>query len=149
MAGVDNLTPWRPGQSGNPEGTTRARRQKALLKDFIAEGMGAEIPEDLAERATALLLRDNPKLDPEKAAEHGRKLAERFQGLKVGQAIAGDVLTRALAGSNDDLRLIVAMEPNELKMSGQLETSPHSAEFAPTSDDDALLESARDAGQVH
>lgn len=123
---------------------------KALLKDFIAEGMGAEIPEDLTERVTDLLMRDNPKADREKVAEFAATLAERFRGLKVGQAIAADVLIRALSGSHDDVRLIVSMEPAELKMSGQLETSPASQDFVPTEAETAeWLELDRAGGSVH
>jgi len=143
------IQPWKPGQSGNPEGTSRTRRAKALLKDFIAEGMDAEIPEDLAERVTESLLRANPKASREKVAEFAAALAERLRGLKVGQAIAGDVLARAVGGSMDDLRLIVSMEPNELKMSGELATQPPSREFTPTEADNAVLDAARESGQLH
>ena len=150
MAGVDNLTPWKPGQSGNPQGSTRARRTKALLKEFIAEGMDSEIPEDLTERITASLILDNPKADREKLAVFAAALTKRFEGLKVGQAIAADVLVRALAGSMEDLRLIVSMEPKELELSGEVDTMPASAEFVPTEDETReWLELDRDGGSVH
>lgn len=149
MAGIDNLTPWKKGQSGNPNGTTKVARAKALLKEFVAEGMAADIPDDLAERMADLFMRRDPDADRSKVVEFATALAARFRGLKVGQAIAADILVRALSGSTDDLRLIVAMEPNELRMSGQLDYTPHSAEFAPTAKDNALLDSARESGQVH
>ena len=150
MAGVDNLTPWKPGQSGNPEGTTRGRRLKALLKEFIAEGMGSDMPEDLTERLTESLLRSNPQAEPGHIATFAAALTKRFEGLKGGQAIAADVLVRALSGSMEDLRLIVAMEPKELELSGEVDTMPTCSEFVPTEDETReWLELDRAGGSVH
>ena len=150
MGGVDNLTPWKPGRSGNPEGSTRARRLKALLKEFIAEGMGSTIPENLAELVTESLMRGKPEEDREKVTAFAAALTKRFEGLKVGQAIAADVLVRALSGSMEDLRLIVSMEPKELELSGELDTMPASSEFVPTEDETAAwIEADRDGGSVH
>ena len=150
MGGTSNLKPWKPGQSGNPAGHSAARRMKALLKDFVAEGMDSEMPEDLAERITESLVRANPKADREKLAVFAAALTERFKGLKVGQALAADVLVRALSGSMEDLRLIVSMEPKELELSGELDTMPASAEFVPTDvETREWLELDRDGGSVH
>src|SRR5262245_35915054 len=33
----ENLVPWRPGQSGNPAGSSRGRRTRDLLRRLIAE----------------------------------------------------------------------------------------------------------------
>lgn len=41
MAGTDNLTPWKPGQSGNPKG--RKKRTYGLLVDQLKKE-GYEIP---------------------------------------------------------------------------------------------------------
>ena len=144
------LEPWQPGQSGNPAGSSKAQRFRMLLMDSIAEGMGAEIPGDLEELLKGTLARMHPKADAAVLAEFARKLAEQYRGLRVAEALASDVILRALAGSLDDLRLIVQMEPAELKMSGQPETPPRSAEFVPTEEETReWLEMDRDAKQVY
>lgn len=128
MAGTDNLKPWKPGQSGNPRGTSRKVRTQRLLREFVAEGLQAQIPKEVAE-----------------------KLGEHLEGLKVGQALAGDLLLRALAGNPHDLDRIISMEPRALAITADVtETKVQSPVYVPqSSDEDALVESARSEGHLH
>lgn len=47
---VENLTPWQPGQTGNPEGHSRARRARKALRDATARVLEADLPDELVER---------------------------------------------------------------------------------------------------
>ena len=49
MAGaVANLTPWKPGQSGNPEGHSKARRARRSLRDALGDILDAALPDEIA-----------------------------------------------------------------------------------------------------
>lgn len=117
--------PWKPGRTGNPKGSSRKQRQKALLKDFIAQGMAADIPLEVAEA-----------------------LKKQIEGLKVGEAIAGDILLRALAGNRDAIEQIIKMEPQALQLAGEIDVSPKSAEYVPTEDENRAAAAELSAGDV-
>ena len=56
MAGLENLKPWQPGQSGNPAGSSRKARMRKLLRDFVREQLDAELVENLT-RGEAIAIR--------------------------------------------------------------------------------------------
>lgn len=46
----ENLTPWKPGQSGNPAGSSRKARERAYLRDALAEVNAEILSEDEMQR---------------------------------------------------------------------------------------------------
>ncbi len=80
MAGIDNLTPFKPGQSGNPGGRPKTRPYKdALLRLLKAAG---DDTEKLDKLALALY---SKALEGDVPAQ--REIADRIDG-KVAQPLA-------------------------------------------------------------
>ena len=45
--GRDNLTPWKPGQTGNPDGHSRKRRQAKKLREALDIVLESSVPDEL------------------------------------------------------------------------------------------------------
>ena len=86
MDGSENLIPWKPGESGNPEGSSRKARHKALLRAAFAERAGKSLPKELSDRLTLLTEDDR------------RKLREQVEGLTYAEALASRKWLEALFG---------------------------------------------------
>lgn len=134
---------WQKGQTGNPKGSSRKARERALLRDALGEGLAAEITETMAKA-----------LAPRLAKLYGRsvtvkQLREQIEGLKVAQAIAANVLLRALAGDVKAIDQILSAEPKALQIETEA-AEPRSPLFVPSEEDEAaLVEDASDGGALH
>jgi len=110
LANEQNLrAPWKPGETGNRRGSSRKQRAKSLLRDFIHDRLGAEIPEDLREQ-----------------------LEETVRGLRAGEAIADGIVRSALLGDKRSVDQILSTEPKLLEVAGELDLrgDPEEAEVS-------------------
>jgi Family of unknown function (DUF5681) len=55
LANESNLTPWKPGQPGNPRGGSKKQRAKKLLREAVADALQTEVPEEIREKLKAAL----------------------------------------------------------------------------------------------
>lgn len=118
MAGrghVENLTPWKPGQPGNPKGSSRKARAKAYLRDVLPEGLAEEL-----------------------TAEERESLGAVGEGVVLGDIAKRRLKQAILSGSHtelmDVLRLHASIEPKQYEVdhSGGVEVASESrwAEFS-------------------
>ena len=119
---------WEKGQPGNPNGSSRKARTRKLLREFVATGLQADIPASVA-----------------------KKLGEHLEGLKVGEALAAELLLRALAGSGRDLDRIIAMEPRAIEEAAAavLAEAKSPLHLPSPADEAALVESVHEDEQIH
>jgi hypothetical protein len=117
-----NLTPWKPGQSGNPDGSSRKQRTRVLLRELFAEKLGESLPPAVQEKLA--LLSDGKREEAEaqiKALTYGDLIAARV----ALTAAIGDSLQSAKA-----IDQILGGEPKQIQVklpegtSIQIETEP-------------------------
>lgn len=122
-----NLKPWRKGQSGNPKGSSKKQRERALLSDFATEAIAE-------------------KISPERA----KRLRQKTAGLVVGERLLELVVDGALRGKRADIDRLERMMPKRVEVTGELDTSRKVDVFVPSDEDqDELLREAQEAGHLH
>jgi hypothetical protein len=96
------LRPWQPGQSGNPQGGSRKRTRKVLLKEWLQDAINIELPEDWRARLNTLELDGDLSILLEKDG-------------KIAQAIVTRVVAAALQGDFKAIELILGSEPKSVE----------------------------------
>ena len=129
MDGSENLIPWKPGESGNPEGSSRKARHKALLRAAFAERAGKVLPKELSDRLTLLTEDDRKKL---KEQVEGLTYAEALASRKWLEALFGDTVSSAKATDQ-----IIGTEPKLVEVDLQQEAASHN--FIPDEDEQQQL----------
>ena len=107
---TQNLTPWKPGETGNPAGSSAKQRNRAYLKDVL--------PQILSEHPTAAEL-DELELDPKV-----RAAVEALSYLDIGaRRIVADFAFGKRVDHVDAARTISACEPKQHEIAASLSAS--------------------------
>jgi hypothetical protein len=106
VSNLGNLTPWKPGQPGNPNGGSRKTRTRILLRELFAQKLGETLPPAVQEKLANL-------------SDGDRAYAEKqLAALTYGDLIATRILLTAAIGSNSDsakaIDQILGGEPKQL-----------------------------------
>lgn len=106
--GSENLTPWKPGQPGNPKGGSRKVRTRMLLRELFAEKLGEALPPAVQEKLAQLSDGDR---------EHAE---QQIAALTYGDLIASRVALTAATGepqaSAKAIDQILSGEPKQIQV---------------------------------
>jgi hypothetical protein len=90
--------PWRPGQSGNPRGSSKKQRRKKLLKEALRDAINIPIPEAWRGKLA------EAELD-------GRLGVAIEKDMTIGDLISAHIIVAALQGDHVAIDQILGSEP--------------------------------------
>ena len=147
MAGVDNLTPWKAGQSGNPRGGSKKLRDRKYLREFLRDEMAQQADPDVIKDIIGSRVVDLDDVSADDAIAYMRSMLEA--GLTQGQVIAKRIVSDAM-GTGREAAIartqIISTEPKTFEIE-PLE-DPKSPNFVPTEAEQVQLERDAVDGEV-
>ncbi len=120
------LTPWKPGESGNPNGGSKKATARRTLRDFLRDEM-------------------NDELTPEEAEALNLAAGEYLAGQAAAKVIRKNALLGAPRQSEKALDQIIATEPKTIEMENHV--PPASPDFIPSEQDQQELLGAVQASE--
>lgn len=132
MAGKDSLRPpWKPGESGNPDGSSRKQREKPLLRAAMNVLLGEPLSALERRRWAAL-------------SEGGRREAARqLKDIDHARAAALRLADMLLFGTPEislkAFGVAAGLEPKLVEVSGGLEMPSTSHNYVPSEDEQQAL----------
>lgn len=149
MAGpgrIENLTPWKKGQAGNPRGGSAKVRNRRYLRDLLRDQLSEPAdPKRVAEIIGECVV-DLDDMTPDQALEHMTKMLA--EGLSQGEVIAAQIVKDAMGNDHKAAKArdqIISTEPKTIAIEKE---DPVSPDFVPSEADQAALEHDAQTGDL-